>query len=99
MMGAAAEAYADDIVLTSDNPRHEDPDVIIDDILTGVRDKARVRIQPDRARAIGEVLNASKAGDIVVVAGKGHEVYQEIGSERRPFSDRDLIQSLLRGTE
>lgn len=99
MMGAAAEAYADDIVLTSDNPRNEDPDVIIDDILTGVRDKARVRIQPDRARAIGEVLNALKAGDIVVVAGKGHEAYQEIGSERRPFSDRDLIQSLLRGME
>ncbi len=97
MMGRVAEVFADEIVLTSDNPRFENPDVIIGAILSGIQDKAHVRIQSDRARAITEAIGEAGPNDVVVVAGKGHEAYQEIRSLRRPFSDRELVQSLLRG--
>ena len=85
LMGAAAAAGADEVWLTSDNPRNEDPRSIIDDILAGTGGTPRV--EPDRARAIFEAVGGARRGDVVLIAGKGHEDYQEIVGERLPFSD------------
>jgi len=85
LMGQAAVAGADEVWITSDNPRNEDPRRIIDDILAGTGDTPHV--EPDRARAIFEAIGGAHHGDVVVIAGKGHEDYQEIAGERQPFSD------------
>lgn len=87
LMGAAAEAGADHLVITSDNPRGEAPEAIIDDILRGVR-LAAALIEVDRARAITLALAQAQASDVVLIAGKGHEDYQEERGTRRPFSDQ-----------
>jgi UDP-N-acetylmuramoyl-L-alanyl-D-glutamate--2,6-diaminopimelate ligase len=90
LMGAAAADLSDFAVLTSDNPRDEDPDAIIEDVLRGIsegRDNAGVRVEPDRRVAIALALDTARAGDVVVIAGKGHETYQEIAGERLPFDD------------
>ena len=81
---------ADVAVLTSDNPRHENPDDIIADMAAGIGSdsRARVVVQPDRAAAIAETIAAAKAGDIVLVAGKGHETEQIIGDTAIHFDDR-----------
>lgn len=84
-MGAVASAGADIIVVTSDNPRTENPQAIINDILEGC--VGDTRVEPNRERAIATAIAQAEAGDTVVVAGKGHENYQQIGSERLPFSD------------
>jgi UDP-N-acetylmuramoyl-L-alanyl-D-glutamate--2,6-diaminopimelate ligase len=94
LMGEIAERAADVVILTDDNPRHEDGDAIISDIASGMR--ARPAIVRDRARAISTAVTTARAGDIVLVAGKGHEDYQQIGDERRPFSDREVVQDILR---
>lgn len=95
-MGAAASAGADLAVLTSDNPRNEDPAAIIDEVLTGVRAHGeRVVVEPDRRAAIGLALAEAGAGDVVVIAGKGHETTQEIGDERLPFDDREVARTVL----
>jgi hypothetical protein len=78
--------------LTSDNPRSEDPEAIIDEVLGGIdggRDNPAVVVEPDRRAAIRRALDAARPGDIVVIAGKGHETYQEIAGERLPFDDAD----------
>jgi UDP-N-acetylmuramoyl-L-alanyl-D-glutamate--2,6-diaminopimelate ligase len=85
LMGRAAAQGADEVWVTSDNPRNEDPRHIIDAILTGVTGKPHV--EPDRARAIFEAIGGAHQGDVVLIAGKGHEDYQEIAGERLPFSD------------
>jgi len=85
LMGQAAARGADEVWVTSDNPRNEDPRHIIDDILAGTSGKPR--IEPDRARAIFEAIGGAHQGDVVLIAGKGHEDYQEIAGERLPFSD------------
>ena len=86
-MGEAAADFADRIVLTSDNPRNEDPAEIVEDILeSGCRAEF---VELDRALAIEKTLKAAERGDVVVLAGKGHEDYQVIGQETLPFSDRD----------
>ena len=85
LMGQAAAAGADEVWITSDNPRNEDPRHIIDDILAGAGSKPRV--EPDRARAIFEAIGGAHHGDVVVIAGKGHEEYQEVAGARLPFSD------------
>jgi UDP-N-acetylmuramoyl-L-alanyl-D-glutamate--2,6-diaminopimelate ligase len=85
LMGSAAAEGADEVWITSDNPRNEDPRRIIDDILAGVGNKPHV--EPDRARAIFEAIGGAHQGDVVLIAGKGHEDYQEIAGERLPFSD------------
>ncbi len=97
-MAAAVAAYADLAVVTSDNPRTEDPQAIIDEVLTGfpAGSSSRVRVEPDRRKAIGQCLATAGAGDVVLLAGKGHETYQEIGRERLPFSDVAMAKELWR---
>jgi UDP-N-acetylmuramoyl-L-alanyl-D-glutamate--2,6-diaminopimelate ligase len=95
LMGKLAESYADQIVLTNDNPRSEDPEVIIKQILAGIEESTAVSVIPDRASAITSTINSALADDLVLVAGKGHETYQEIAGIRSPFSDRQLIRNLL----
>jgi len=85
LMGQAAARGADEVWVTSDNPRNENPLHIIDDILAGTSGKPHV--EPDRARAIFEAIGGAHQGDVVLIAGKGHEDYQEIAGERQPFSD------------
>jgi UDP-N-acetylmuramoyl-L-alanyl-D-glutamate--2,6-diaminopimelate ligase len=88
LMGAVAERGADHLVVTSDNPRSESPDEIIDQILQGLRQSGDVHIEADRAAAIAYALSRAKAQDVVLLAGKGHETYQECAGLRRPFSDK-----------
>lgn len=95
VMGAVAERYADDIVITSDNPRAEDPAQIIRDILSGISDRGRVTVEPDRARAIAGVIRAAGVDDVALIAGKGHEDYQEIAGRRLPFSDQAVVRKVL----
>ena len=95
MMGAVAERYADNIILTSDNPRSENPDLIIRDILGGIKNRAKVIVEPDRATAIAGAIQAAATGDIVLIAGKGHENVQEIAGKRLPFSDQQHVRNLL----
>jgi len=96
-MGAVAEAGADQAVITSDNPRSENPDAIITAILAGMRHPDRAIVEPDRAAAITLAVNNAGAEDIVLVAGKGHETWQETAGRRLPFSDRQLARALLGG--
>ncbi len=93
LMGRVAELLADRVLLTNDNPRGEDPQAIIEDILRGTRGKASV--EPDRATAIRRVVMDAAANDVVLVAGKGHEHYQEIAGRRLPFSDLEQARSAL----
>ncbi|HEX5698577.1 MAG TPA: UDP-N-acetylmuramoyl-L-alanyl-D-glutamate--2,6-diaminopimelate ligase [Rhodoferax sp.] len=90
LMGAVAGAHADRVVVTSDNPRAEAMDAIISQILLGLTGVADVQVEPDRARAIAQTLAQAGADDVVLLAGKGHEDYQEIAGKRLPFSD--LVQ-------
>ncbi|MCZ7563374.1 MAG: UDP-N-acetylmuramoyl-L-alanyl-D-glutamate--2,6-diaminopimelate ligase [Burkholderiales bacterium] len=93
LMGEAAAARADFVVVTSDNPRGEDPREIIDEILPGVR--APHAVEPDRRAAIRLAVARAGRGDVVLVAGKGHEQYQEIAGQRMPFSDADEARAAL----
>jgi len=95
LMGAAAARLADRVVLTSDNPRREDPATIISEVRSGIDDDTTLVVEPDRRRAIALALETARPGDLVVIAGKGHEAYQEVGDERRPFDDRAVARELL----
>jgi UDP-N-acetylmuramoyl-L-alanyl-D-glutamate--2,6-diaminopimelate ligase len=95
LMGAVASRLADVVVLTSDNPRSEDPAAIIDDIRRGMDGRAYVIAEPDRRAAIQLALERAAAGDIVLVAGKGHETTQTIGATEVPFDDRLVVKDLL----
>ncbi len=92
-MGAIAERLADEVILTDDNPRGEDGDAIINEIAAGM--SGRAAVIRDRRAAIARALGRARAGDIVLVAGKGHEDYQQAGTERRPYSDRATVRELL----
>jgi UDP-N-acetylmuramoyl-L-alanyl-D-glutamate--2,6-diaminopimelate ligase len=94
-MGAIAEGAADVVVVTDDNPRTESSVAIIEQILAGMRDAAAAQVLPDRAEAIRHALAEAESGDVVVVAGKGHEDYQIVGTETRRFSDRDTVLACL----
>lgn len=99
-MGGVASRLADVVVVTSDNPRSEDPRSIIDAILVGIgpgESEADVVVEPDRRAAISEGLHRARSGDIVVVAGKGHETGQTIGGRTEPFDDREVVKALLGG--
>ena len=95
LMGGIAEAGADVAIVTDDNPRTEDSGAIIAQIVAGMRDAAAAYVVPDRAEAIRQAIAEADAGDVVVIAGKGHEDYQIIGTETRAFSDRETVQSCL----
>jgi UDP-N-acetylmuramoyl-L-alanyl-D-glutamate--2,6-diaminopimelate ligase len=94
IMGSIADELADQIIVTDDNPRSEDPQEIIRAITRGIRTQ-RARVIPDRAAAIASALNRAGAADIVLIAGKGHEDYQIYGATRRSFSDRTEAQKIL----
>ncbi len=95
-MGAVAAARADRIVVTSDNPRGEPPADIADAVARGVSDAGKhARIELDRARAIEAAIAEADLGDVVLIAGKGHEDYQEIAGERHPFSDAEAAARAL----
>ena len=95
LMAQAAESGADCIVLTSDNPRNEAPQTIMAQIAAGFSAGANVHSEPDRSRAIGYAIAQAAAADIVLVAGKGHEDYQEICGVRHPFSDQQHVRLAL----
>ncbi len=97
LMGAIAARLANHVIVTSDNPRSEDPLAIITDIMTGVR-STRVTTEPDRARAIRLAVRTARRGDVVLVAGKGHEQHQEIGGVKHAFSDAAMVMAALRET-
>jgi len=95
LMGRIAKDLADVVIVTSDNPRGEEPLAIIQDILQG--SGTEVEIDPDRRSAIGRAISIAEAGDVVVIAGKGHEQGQEIAGETLPFDDREVAREVLRG--
>ena len=105
-MGRVSAVYSDVVVVTSDNPRTEDPGAIIREIIPGVeaglREAGRGRyvVQMDRRAAIGEAVRMAQPGDLVLLAGKGHENYQIIGTTKHPFDDRvvarEAIEALTR---
>ena len=94
-MGRAAELLADDVFVTSDNPRYEAANMIIEDVVAGLEKPGEVTIEPDRAIAIQQAIANCKAGDVVLVAGKGHETWQEINGQKIPFSDENVIRYAL----
>ena len=97
-MASIAERLADRVFLTSDNPRSEDPNAILDEIAQGFSNLAKSKVQRevDRRRAIQNAIAACRPGDVLVIAGKGHENYQHIGSEKLPFSDSTVALESLK---
>ncbi|MCX7628381.1 MAG: UDP-N-acetylmuramoyl-L-alanyl-D-glutamate--2,6-diaminopimelate ligase [Methylophilaceae bacterium] len=92
-MGEVATRLADLVIVTSDNPRHEAPRAIIDDIVAGM--SGNYRIEEDRAAAIDMAIREARPGDVVLLAGKGHETYQQIGNDKLPFSDAEVAHRIL----
>ncbi len=95
-MATVAEKLADHLVFTSDNPRHESPQAIINDMLSGVEKRDAVMVIADRAAAIRHALMQADRADVVLIAGKGHERWQEIGDQRIPMDDLQLARDALR---
>ena len=92
VMGAIADSRADAVVITSDNPRSEDAAAIIAEIRAGAPEAA---VEADRARAIRQAIAAAAAEDVILVAGKGHETYQEVAGVRSHFSDAEQVRAAL----
>ena len=95
LMAAAAERGADRVLFTSDNPRGENPDAIIEQMRAGLDHPGAVQVETDRRRAVALAVSQAGADDVVLVAGKGHEDYQEVAGERHPMDDRDLAREAL----
>ncbi len=95
IMGAIAARFADNVVVTSDNPRDENPNTIASHILRGTSDERAVQVQVNRALAIDETIVQAKASDVILIAGKGHEDYQEIAGVLHPFSDQQHARAAL----
>ena len=89
-----AGKLADLIIVTSDNPRGEDPKMITDEIVVGI-ESANYRVIVDRMQAIGQALSAARAGDCVLIAGKGHETYQVLKNTTVAFDDREVARKIL----
>jgi UDP-N-acetylmuramoyl-L-alanyl-D-glutamate--2,6-diaminopimelate ligase len=96
LMGAAAAGLADLVVVTSDNPRSENPERIIAEVVAGVTDRANLVVEPDRRAAIAVALASAESGDMVVIAGKGHEQGQEAMGRTVPFDDAEVARAALR---
>ncbi|GAA5139254.1 UDP-N-acetylmuramoyl-L-alanyl-D-glutamate--2,6-diaminopimelate ligase [Thalassotalea piscium] len=94
LMGQVAQQMADKIVLTNDNPRTEQPQNIINDILAGCKNTAEITIELNRQLAVEQTIKSAKAGDVVLLAGKGHENYVVIGTEKVPYDERALVKQL-----
>lgn len=99
LMGKTACSRADRVFLTNDNPRREDPEAIFADILQGMNGFSNYEMVPDRAQAIKKALASAQKDDIVIIAGKGHEDYQLVGTEKRHFSDQEIVRSFLRSEQ
>ena len=95
LMGAVAAALADELVITSDNPRTEDPEAILNDICAGLPPGTPHHREVDRGKAIGRAVVQAAAGDTVLIAGKGHETVQIMGHEQRPFDDRRIAAAAI----
>jgi UDP-N-acetylmuramoyl-L-alanyl-D-glutamate--2,6-diaminopimelate ligase len=95
MMAGIAEAMSDRIVITNDNPRDELPEDIFEDMLSGLDFPDKAEIIPDRGAAIRQAVLESHSGDIVLIAGKGHESWQETSGQRIPFSDEAAVRAVL----
>jgi UDP-N-acetylmuramoyl-L-alanyl-D-glutamate--2,6-diaminopimelate ligase len=93
-MADAVARSADVVVLTSDNPRAEDPEQILNDLVKGLKGRAHERVV-DRNNAIRVAFSTAREGDTLVLAGKGHETYQVVGDEQRPFDERAIVQDCL----
>ncbi|HQQ73609.1 MAG TPA: cyanophycin synthetase, partial [Pseudomonadales bacterium] len=93
-MAAAALAAADAVIVTSDNPRDENPQTIINEIISGLSSSA-ITVIVDRSAAITSAIQHAKAGDVILLAGKGHETYQEVAGKRLPFSDIEQAHAAL----
>jgi len=96
LMGAIAARLADQVVVTSDNPRTEDPGRILDDVVAGIPAEAGAQVEPDRAAAIALAIGAAGPDDLVLIAGKGHEDYQILGTTKVHFDDREEAEKALR---
>jgi len=97
LMGEAAARLSDFVVVTTDNPRSEEPEAIIEEILAGARNRrAVVAVEPDRRAGIRRAIAEARDGDVVVLAGKGHETYQIIGDRRIHFDDVEEARAALR---
>ena len=94
-MAAIAEHGADLVIVTDDNPRHEDGDVIVADIMAGFSAPQRVIVQRDRGAAIAQAIASAAADDIVLIAGKGHEPYQDIAGVKHAFDDTEVARRAL----
>ena len=95
LMGEVAAMLSDNVIVTDDNPRHEDPKKIVNGILSGMDKREHVSVEHDRAMAIRSAIEKADKNDLVLIAGKGHEDYQLIRDEKKPFSDRDYVKVLL----
>ncbi len=96
LMAQAAEAHADRLLVTSDNPRFESPQQIVAEICAGLQQHRQVRVEVDRAAAIRHAIEHAAPADTILIAGKGHEDYQDIAGVRQPFSDSQIVQQCLR---
>lgn len=95
LMGGVAEQYADQVIVTDDNPRSEDPRAIVNDILSGMLDAGKALAVPGRAEAVTSAIMQAQPDDVIVIAGKGHEDYQLVGGRRLDYSDRVTVARLL----
>lgn len=95
IMAKIAEQYADQVIVTDDNPRHENPAQIVDDIMQGFAKPAKVKVEHDRAKAILGTIQMADRGDCILIAGKGAESYQQIKEQKIPFSDIEKVEEAL----
>lgn len=97
-MAQVACHYSDEVIFTTDNPRNEVPAAILEQMVDGVQGRENYRVIEDRGEAIEELVQTAVQGDIILIAGKGHESYQEINGIRHPFSDVEVVNACLRGS-
>ena len=95
-MGSIAEEFSDQLFITSDNPRSEEPQKIVNDILMGIKKREKITIEIDRFKAINESIKFASKEDIVLIAGKGHEDYQILKDKVINFDDRKIAYELLK---